>query len=97
MSTIVSDVTQTLSDGSTVETITYDDGSQSIQTTPGPGTPAANLGTLTQQARSAMVANRTYTALASPTTAQQTAQIKALSQQNNGIIRLLLGQLDATN
>lgn len=55
-------------------------------------------------------ANNTYIALASPTTAQQTAQVKALSQQvnalvaqvraltqqNNYLIRLALNQFDAT-
>lgn len=97
MSSIVSDTTQTLADGSTVETIVYSDGSRSVQYTPGAGTPDANQLTLQQQARTAMVNNRTYTALASPTNAQQTAQVKALTQQMNGVIRLLLGQLDATN
>lgn len=53
--------------------------------------------TLQQQATAALAANRTYVALASPTAAQTTAQVKALSRQNNGLIRLLLGLLDGTD
>lgn len=53
--------------------------------------------TLRQQALTALAANRTYIGRASPTAAQQTAQIKALTQQNNGLIRLLLGLLDGTD
>lgn len=97
MAAIVSDTTVTLSDGSTVETIIYADGSRSVQYTPGPGTPAANQQTLQQQAQTALVNNRTYLALASPTTAQNTAQVKALTQQHQALIRMALNQFDATN
>lgn len=45
----------------------------------------------------ALATNRTYAALASPTAAQTAAQVKALSRQNNGLIRLLLGLLDGTD
>lgn len=41
--------------------------------------------------------NRAYVALAGPTAAQTTAQVKALSRQQNGMIRLLLGILDGTD
>lgn len=58
---------------------------------------AANLATLQTQATNALATNRTYAALASPSTAQNTAEIKALAQQMNVVIRLLLNQLDATN
>lgn len=61
------------------------------------GTAQGNAATIRQNALNALAANRTYTALAAPSTAQNTAQIKALSQQMNSVIRLLLGQLDATN
>lgn len=57
----------------------------------------ANRQTLVDQATQATANNRTYIALASPTAAQTTAQTKALSRQNNAIIRLLLNQLDATD
>lgn len=57
----------------------------------------ANGDTLRSQAAQALAANRTYVALASPTNAQVAAQVKALTRQNNGIIRLLLNQLDGTD
>jgi hypothetical protein len=60
-------------------------------------TQAVNGDTLRTQALSALDTNRTYIARQSPTAAQQTAQIKAMAQQLNGVIRLLLGQLDGTN
>lgn len=53
--------------------------------------------TLEQQAELALVKNRTYIALASPTTAQTVAEVKALARQNNAIIRLLLNKLDGTD
>jgi hypothetical protein len=53
--------------------------------------------TIRQQAANALVNNRTYVALTSPTAAQTTAQVKALSRQNNGLIRQLLGLLDGTD
>lgn len=42
------------------------------------------------KARSALAGNATYLALAAPTNAQNAAQIKALTRQNNAIIRLLV-------
>jgi len=50
-----------------------------------------------QAAANALATNRTYIARPTPTTAQTTAQVKDLSRQNNGIIRLLLAQLDGTD
>jgi hypothetical protein len=52
---------------------------------------------LREQALAAHAANRTFVALNSPTNAQNAAQIKALTRQMNGVIRLLLGQLDGTD
>lgn len=57
----------------------------------------ANQRTVVTQALNAMANNRTFIALASPTNAEVVAQVKALSQQSNAIIRMLLGQFDATN
>ena len=58
-----------------------------------------NLATLQAQAAAAMATNRT--AIAAPTggvtLAQAVGQIKALSAQNNALIRIVLGLLDATN
>ena len=62
-----------------------------------------NRGTIVQQAQGALASNAAYIALASPTNAQVAAQVKALTRQNNKIIRLLLSQigdrsqLDATD
>ncbi len=58
---------------------------------------ADNVDTIMASARSALAANRTYVALASPTTAQTTAQVKQLSRQMNGLIRVLLGAFDGTD
>lgn len=45
----------------------------------------------------AIAANSTYIALAAPSTAQNTAQIKALTQQLQAILRLAQGQLGSIN
>ena len=58
---------------------------------------ARNRQTIEASARSALTANRTYVALASPTNAQNAAQVKALTRQINGVIRLLLNALDGTD
>lgn len=52
---------------------------------------------LRSQAVQALVDNRAFLALAAPTQAQTLAQVKALTRQMNGAIRMLLGQLDGTN
>lgn len=56
-----------------------------------------NRTSLKSKADTALTSNATYLALASPTTAQNTAQIKALTKQNNAIIRLLIEKLDSTS
>jgi hypothetical protein len=80
-----------------VTVVTFSDGSVSQQVDWKPGTTPANQQSLYQQAAAALATNRTYVALASPTAAQTAAQVKALSRQNNGLIRLLLGLLDGTD
>lgn len=56
----------------------------------------ANAATIRAQAQTALTSNATYIAIASPTNAQVAAQVKALTRQMDGVIRLLLAQLDAT-
>lgn len=60
-------------------------------------TQAGNQSTVQQQAQAALAANRTYLGIASPSNAQVAAQVKALTQQANGLIRLALQQFDGTN
>ncbi len=56
-----------------------------------------NKRSLESKANTALTGNATYLALASPTNAQNTAQIKALTRQNNALIRLLIKKLDTTS
>lgn len=58
---------------------------------------SANESTIRQRADAALQANRDFLALASPTNAQTLAQVKALTRQNNGLIRLILNRLDGTD
>jgi hypothetical protein len=57
----------------------------------------SNASTIKSQVAAAITANKAYVANQTPTTAQTTAQVKALSRQVNGVMRLLTGQLDATD
>ena len=57
----------------------------------------ANKKTLEERAIKALESNKTFLALTSPTNAQSLAQIKLLTRQNNGIIRLLLNKLESTD
>lgn len=56
-----------------------------------------NADTLRAAASGALDTNRTYLAIATPTNAQVSAQVRALTQQNVRIIRLLLGMFDGTS
>lgn len=62
-----------------------------------PSPTQANRQTIEDAAKQALATNRTYLGVNSSTAAQTTAQVKALTRQNNGLIRLLLGLLDATD
>lgn len=57
----------------------------------------ANAATLRSRATQALVDNRAFLAIASPTNAQNAAQVKALTRQVNGLLRLELRQLDGTD
>lgn len=86
------------------ETVIYEDDQQTVYRSETgsdriewkPGTQPANAGAIRDAARNALAANRSFIA-STPTAAQTTAQVKALSRQLNGVIRLLLGQLDGTD
>lgn len=54
-----------------------------------------NRTTIQTQAATALTNNRTYLAIGSPSNAQVVAQVRALTNQSQGVIRLLLNQLDA--
>ena len=56
----------------------------------------ANRETIKAQARQALDTNAAFLALQSPTNAQTLAQVKALTRQANGLIRLAVGALDST-
>lgn len=57
---------------------------------------ATNLAALQAKAQTALTNNATFQAIASPTNAQNAAQVQALTRQCNGIIRLLLNLTDTT-
>ncbi len=76
----------------------YDQDGNLIRTRTVADDPAmVNGDTLRAQAVQALADNRTFLAIASPTNAQVLAQVKALTRQNQGIIRLALGLLDGTD
>lgn len=60
-------------------------------------TRTANAATIRAQADQARADNATYLAIPSPGNAQVVAQVRALTQQMNKLIRLVTDQLDATS
>lgn len=57
---------------------------------------ATNQQTILQQAAAALDSNATFLALTAPTAAQNAGQVRALTRQVNGLIRLTLRKLDST-
>lgn len=60
-------------------------------------TTQANQATIQAKALAALAANATYLAIATPTQAQAVAQVGALTQQLDAVIRLILGQFSSTS
>lgn len=60
-------------------------------------TAGVNEQTLRDRARAAMTGNATYLGRSSPTAAQNTAQIQALTRQVNALIKLEVRDLNATD
>lgn len=60
-------------------------------------TEATNAVSIRDSAAQALAANKTFLAIASPTNAQVSAQVKALTRQNQGLIRLVLQRFDGTD
>lgn len=87
------------SDGSTViATEAYDAAENAAATVRAAAAVAAtNEQTLRNQAMQARATNDTFLGIASPTNAQIAAQVKALTRQNNGLIRLVLRRFDSTD
>lgn len=83
----------------TIETRVSGDGTgeaRTVSAAPKPGTPIANHDDLRSKARAALSSNAAFLAIASPNNAQTAAQVKALTRQMNGVIRMLLGELTTT-
>lgn len=60
-------------------------------------TERTNATTVRDKASTALADNKAFLAVASPTNAQVVAQVKALTRQNNALIRLALNRFDATD
>lgn len=60
-------------------------------------TAITNAATIRTQAQTAMAGNKAFLAIASPTAAQVAAQVKALTRQNQALIRLALKMLDGVD
>lgn len=56
-----------------------------------------NKDTIYTRATAALLVNRTYLALTAPSGADNLAQVRALTRQNVGLIRLLLNNLDGVD
>ena len=78
-------------------TDTYTDGVL-VSSAPAPPRPAESVhaDTLRERAQQALVTNRTFLALASPTNAQTLAQVRHLTRVTQGLLRFELADFDGT-
>ena len=88
-------------DGTGTRTV-YNEAGQVVSTGAVTGLPVEspadrNQRTVEDRLRSALDANRTYLAIATPTAAQQRAQVARLTRQNTALIRRLLRDLTDTS
>jgi hypothetical protein len=75
---------------------TWDTATRGVIPTPGwidPAIADANGATIRDRADAALDGNATYLAIATPTNAQVVAQVRSITNQLNGLIRLQLGDL----
>jgi hypothetical protein len=95
-STIVSDNVVTNPDGSTLETYRASNGDGGTIFTPGPGTPAANAGTINANVKANQATIKAWIA-ANPTGAVLTGpQTLILAKMLNGLCNLLLAEFGST-
>jgi hypothetical protein len=72
-------------------------GQQTAQNTVTVSDEQVNADTLQTRARTALAANATFLALASPTNAQVTAQVQRLTRECTALIRLIVNELSTTD
>jgi hypothetical protein len=82
-------------DPATAEYVTTVDGKETARTPAPPD--VANRLTLQSRIAGALADNKTFLAIASPSAAQNAKQIKDLTRQVNGLLRLVGDRLDATD
>lgn len=66
-----------------------------VEHRPKPNTPPVIRMSLEGKAVAAIATNNAFLALPSPTQAQTLAHVKTLTRENNALIRILLGRLEA--